>query len=100
MKEFPLDHIAIVSRDLAADASFYARLGFTVEKLDADWAMLRDASGRGIALLSPGGAHPPHFALRAASELVLHQEVINELEPGDLVGGEYRCTLRRNWSLP
>ena len=67
MKEFPLDHIAVVSRDLEADAAFYARLGFTVEKFDADWAMLRDANGRGIALLSPGGAHPPHFALRAAS---------------------------------
>jgi hypothetical protein len=26
--------------------------------------MLRDATGRGIALLSPEGHHPAHFALR------------------------------------
>ena len=67
MTELPLDHVAIVSRNISADAQFYVSLGFTIEKLYGDWAMLRDQSGRGIALLSPDGAHPPHFALRAGS---------------------------------
>ena len=36
-----------------------------METLYDDWAMVRDASGFGIALLPPGSKHPPHIALRA-----------------------------------
>ena len=67
IEEYPLDHVAVVSREMAADIEFYARLGFTVETRYGDWAMLRDSAGRGIALLSPEGHHPAHFALRTSS---------------------------------
>lgn len=67
MAGLPLDHIAVVSRDIKADLDFYSRLGFKVEAHYEDWAMLRDESGHGLALLSPGGKHPPHCALHAAT---------------------------------
>lgn len=66
-EDYPLDHVAVVSRDMTADIAFYAQLGFTVETRYGDWAMLRDSTGRGIALLSPEGHHPAHFALRTGS---------------------------------
>ena len=67
MADLTLDHSAVVSRDMDADIDFYLQMGFTVETRYDDWAMLRDAGGRGLALLSPSGSHPPHFALRAPS---------------------------------
>lgn len=67
IEDYPLDHVAVVSRDMTADIEFYGRLGFRVETRYGDWAMLRDASGRGLALLSPEGHHPAHFALRTDS---------------------------------
>lgn len=59
-----MDHIAINSRDLKKDAEEYQRIGFTVETLYDDWAMLRDSKGFGIALLAPGSKHPEHIGLR------------------------------------
>jgi catechol 2,3-dioxygenase-like lactoylglutathione lyase family enzyme len=67
MAGLPLDHIAIVSQDIRADIDFYSGLGFTVEARYEDWAMMRDERGRGLALLAPGGKHPPHCALRATT---------------------------------
>lgn len=71
MIDLPLDHIAFVSRDMDADVGFYSRLGFKLETRYGDWAMLRDGEGRGVALLTPGGKHPPHVALKAPSRDVL-----------------------------
>jgi hypothetical protein len=73
MPDLTFDHSAVVSRDMDADVDFYLQLGFTVETRYDDWAMLRDARGRGLALLSPSGNHPPHFALRAPSRRFIEQ---------------------------
>ncbi|HKS30345.1 MAG TPA: VOC family protein [Pyrinomonadaceae bacterium] len=62
-----LDHIAVKSEDIKGDVAEYRRIGFRVEKLYDDWAMLRDARGFGIALLGPGSKHPPHMGLRVES---------------------------------
>ena len=59
-----VDHLAVKCEDLKRDVEEYKRLGFSVETLYEDWAMMRDASGFGIALLPPGSKHPPHIALR------------------------------------
>ncbi|MDT7807344.1 MAG: hypothetical protein QOJ70_1157, partial [Acidobacteriota bacterium] len=40
-----VDHIAVKSEDMQADVREYERLGFRVETLYEDWAMLRDARG-------------------------------------------------------
>lgn len=62
-----VDHLAVKSEDLEKDVEGYKRLGFTVETLYEDWAMMRDPEGFGIALLPPGSKHPPHIALRVDS---------------------------------
>ncbi len=59
-----IDHVAVESQNLAGDVHEYERLGFHVETVYDDWAMLRDARGFGLALLGPGSKHPPHFGLR------------------------------------
>ena len=48
-----VDHIAVKSEDLRADVREYERLGFRVETVYDDWAMMRDARGFGVALLPP-----------------------------------------------
>jgi catechol 2,3-dioxygenase-like lactoylglutathione lyase family enzyme len=67
MSNTPLDHVAVPSTDLSRDVQFYQQLGFTLETLYDDWAMLRDKDGRGIALLDPHGKHPPHFGMKIDS---------------------------------
>jgi hypothetical protein len=62
-----VDHIAIESQDLKADAHEYMQLGFNVEALYDDWALLKDSRGFGLALLAPGSKYPPHLALRVES---------------------------------
>ncbi len=59
-----IDHIAVASQNLSGDVQEYQRLGFHVETLYDDWAMLRDARGFGLALLGPGSKHPPHLGIR------------------------------------
>jgi hypothetical protein len=59
-----VDHLAVKCEDLKADVEEYKRLGFTVESLFEDWAMMRDLRGFGIALLPPGSKHPPHIGLK------------------------------------
>ncbi len=59
-----VDHIAVKCDDLEKDVEEYKRLGFTLETLYEDWAMMRDAKGFGIALLPPNSKHPPHLGLR------------------------------------
>ena len=76
-----LDHIAVKSEDVARDAVEYERLGFRVETLYDDWAMLRDARGFGIALLAPGSKHPPHMGLRVETREALEEAAARENRP-------------------
>lgn len=66
-----VDHLAIDSKDLPQDVRDYQRVGFHLETLYDDWAMLRDAKGFGLALLGPGSKHPPHIGLRVDSREAL-----------------------------
>ncbi|HYE13079.1 MAG TPA: hypothetical protein VD968_01410 [Pyrinomonadaceae bacterium] len=79
--EGAVDHIAVRSEDLRADVREFERLGFRVETLYEDWAMLRDARGFGVALLPPGSKHPPHMALRVESREELEEAARRENRP-------------------
>ncbi|HYO90611.1 MAG TPA: VOC family protein [Pyrinomonadaceae bacterium] len=76
-----LDHIAVKSEDVGRDAAEYERIGFRVETLYDDWAMLRDARGFGIALLAPGSKHPPHMGLRVETREALEEAARREGRP-------------------
>lgn len=67
-----VDHIAVKCEELSPAVEEYKRLGFTVETVYEDWAMMRDSKGFGIALLPPDSKHPPHIGLRV--------ETMEELE--------------------
>jgi hypothetical protein len=67
-----VDHLAVKCEDLATSVDEYKRLGFTVETVYEDWAMMRDARGFGIALLPPDSKHPPHIGMKV--------ETLDELE--------------------
>ena len=76
-----VDHIAVESEDLRRDVSEYERLGFSVETLYDDWAMMRDARGFGVALLPPGSKHPPHLAVRVETRDALEEAARRENRP-------------------
>ena len=76
-----VDHIAVESEDLRRDVAEYERLGFSVETLYEDWAMMRDARGFGVALLLPGSKHPPHLALRVETREGLEEAARRENRP-------------------
>ena len=76
-----VDHLAVKSEDLNKDVEEYKRLGFSVETLFDDWAMMRDSEGFGIALLPPGSKHPPHIALRVESKEELDSAAEKEGRP-------------------
>jgi 4-hydroxyphenylpyruvate dioxygenase-like putative hemolysin len=76
-----LDHIAVKSEDIRGDVAEYERIGFRVETLYDDWAMLRDARGFGIALLAPGSKHPPHMGLRVETREALEEAARREGRP-------------------
>jgi hypothetical protein len=76
-----VDHIAVKSEDLASDVAEYERLGFKVETLYEDWAIVRDAKGFGIALLPPDSKHPPHIAMRVDSLEELEKAAEKEGRP-------------------
>ncbi|MEJ7847725.1 MAG: VOC family protein [Pyrinomonadaceae bacterium] len=59
-----VDHLAVKTGDLHRDVEEYKRLGFSVESLFDDWAMMRDSNGFGIALLPPESKHPEHIAMK------------------------------------
>lgn len=79
--EAVMDHVAVESKDLKRDVEDYERIGFRLETLYDDWAMLRDARGFGIALLAPGAKHPPHFGLRVETREALDQAAAVEGRP-------------------
>ncbi|MFL6335048.1 MAG: hypothetical protein ACJ754_17185 [Pyrinomonadaceae bacterium] len=75
------DHIAIKTEDMAGDVREYERLGFRVETLYEDWAMLRDARGFGVALLPEGSKHPQHIGIRVDSREELEEAARREGRP-------------------
>ena len=79
--EGTVDHIAVKSEDLRRDVEEYRRMGFSVETLYDDWAMLRDARGFGVALLAPGSKHPPHMGLRVETREELEEYARRENRP-------------------
>jgi hypothetical protein len=76
-----MDHIAIKSEDLQRDVKEYERIGFRLETLYHDWAMMRDSRGFGIALLPPDSKHPPHFGLRVETLEALEAAAAREGRP-------------------
>jgi hypothetical protein len=76
-----MDHIAIKSEDLQRDVQEYERIGFRLETLYHDWAMMRDARGFGIALLPPDSKHPPHLGLRVETREALEAAATREGRP-------------------
>ena len=76
-----VDHIAVKTEDLAADVREYERIGFRVETMYEDWAMLRDARGFGVALLPPDSKHPQHIGLRVETREELEEAARREGRP-------------------
>ncbi|MEJ7713821.1 MAG: VOC family protein [Pyrinomonadaceae bacterium] len=76
-----VDHIAVRCDDLQTDVKEYQRLGFALESLYEDWAMVRDSRGFGVALLPPDSRHPPHLALRVESREELEEAAQRENHP-------------------
>jgi hypothetical protein len=76
-----MDHIAVESKDLQTDVQEYERIGFRLETLYEDWAMMRDARGFGIALLPPNSKHPPHLGLRVETREQLEAAAAREGRP-------------------
>ena len=76
-----VDHLAVKTDDLARDVEEYRRLGFTVESLYEDWAMMRDARGFGIALLPPNSKHPEHIGMKIDTLEELKAAAANESRP-------------------
>ncbi len=76
-----VDHLAIKCDDLAKDVEEYKRLGFVVETLYEDWAMMRDARGFGIALLPPASKHPAHIGMRVETLEDLQKAAAKENRP-------------------
>ena len=76
-----VDHLAIETEDLEKDVEEYKRLGFSVETVYEDWAMMRDARGFGIALLPPNSKHPTHIGLRVETLEELQTAATRENRP-------------------
>lgn len=76
-----VDHIAVKTEDMEGDVREYERLGFRVETLYEDWAMLRDARGFGVALLPPGSKHPQHIGIRVETREELDAAAQREGRP-------------------
>jgi hypothetical protein len=76
-----VDHIAVKTEDLASDVREYERMGFRVETMYEDWAMLRDARGFGVALLPPESKHPQHIGLRVETREELEEAARREGRP-------------------
>jgi hypothetical protein len=76
-----VDHIAVRCEDLGRDVREYERIGFRVETMYEDWAMMRDGRGFGVALLPPDSKHPPHLGLRVETREELEQAAAREGRP-------------------
>lgn len=76
-----VDHIAVKCEDLTRDVEEYKRLGFAVETVYEDWAMMRDAKGFGVALLPPNSKHPPHIGMKVDTMAELEDAAAAENRP-------------------
>ena len=76
-----VDHLAVKCDNLTTDLEAYKRLGFELETLYDDWAMLRDSKGFGIALLPPDSKHPPHLGMRVETMAELEAAAAKEGRP-------------------
>lgn len=76
-----VDHLAVKCDDLAKDVEEYKRLGFSLETLYEDWAMMRDARGFGIALLPPESKHPTHIGMKVETLEELQTAAAKENRP-------------------
>ncbi len=76
-----VDHLAVKTEDLTKSVEEYKRLGFTVETVFEDWAMMRDAKGFGIALLPPESKHPPHIGMKVETFAELEAAAKSENRP-------------------
>ena len=76
-----VDHLAVKTDDLNRDVEEYKRLGFSVESLFEDWAMMRDVRGFGIALLPPNSRHPAHIGLKVETMEELQKAAERENRP-------------------
>ncbi len=76
-----VDHIAIRCEDLDRAVAGYAQLGFSVETIYDDWALMRDRNGFGIALLPPNSKHPPHIGIKVETLAELHAAATKENRP-------------------
>lgn len=76
-----VDHIAVKCENLDTAVKEYERLGFTVETVFDDWAMMRDPKGFGVALLPPESKHPPHLALKVETMEELEAAAAKEGRP-------------------
>lgn len=76
-----VDHLAVKCEDLTISVEEYKKLGFFVETVYEDWAMMRDGKGFGIALLPPESKHPPHIGLKVETMAELEAAAQNEGRP-------------------
>jgi len=76
-----VDHLAVKCEDLTKSVDEYKRLGFAVETIYEDWAMMRDRNGFGIALLPPDSKHPPHIGMRVETMAELEAAAAREGRP-------------------
>lgn len=76
-----VDHLAVKCENLDHAVEEYKRLGFSVETVYDDWAMMRDARGFGIALLPPNSKHPPHIGMKVETLAELESAAEREGRP-------------------
>ncbi|MEK7723317.1 MAG: VOC family protein [Acidobacteriota bacterium] len=76
-----VDHLAVKCEDLTESVEEYQKLGFSLETLYEDWAMMRDGKGFGIALLPPDSKHPPHIGLKVETMAELEEAATKEGRP-------------------
>jgi hypothetical protein len=76
-----VDHLAVKCDDLETAVNEYKQIGFETETVYADWAMMRDAKGFGIALLPPNSKHPPHIGLKVETMEELKAAAAKENRP-------------------
>ena len=76
-----VDHLAVKCENLEAAVEEYKNLGFSVETIYEDWAMMRDPKGFGIALLPPDSKHPPHIGMKVDTMAELEAAAEKEGRP-------------------
>ena len=76
-----VDHLAVKCDDLEKNVEEYKQLGFSVETVYEDWAMMRDSKGFGIALLPPNSKHPPHIGMKVDTMEELEDAAKRENRP-------------------